>query len=105
MSLIQLLDEWVIRFEQGFLDDAFRERIQACVVVENDPHVFQQIAENMWDAYSCIDVEIMIEILRRWLALEPNSHSAKHHLGSYLLCHGPDWDDEAKSLLEEDDGD
>ncbi len=41
----------------------------------------------------------MIAILRRWLEVQPMSKQAHLALGSYLLAHGPDWDEEGQRLL------
>ena len=98
--LTRLLDDYVDKFGEDSLDDQFKKHILAALPDEDDPKVLGQIAADVWDKYSCVDVELVISILRRWSAIEPDSADAKRTLGSYMLAHGPDWDDEGKALLE-----
>lgn len=99
--LIRLLDEYVEKFNEDRLDVQFKNVVLSVLPDEDSPAVFGQIAADAWDKYSCVDVELTISILRRWLAIEPDSAEAKRSLGSYMLAHGPDWDAEGKTLFEE----
>ena len=100
-QLIRLLDDYVKEFNEERLDDRFTNAVLAALPGVNNPAVFGQIAADAWDKYSCVDVELMILILRQWLEIEPDSAEAKRSLGSYMLAHGPDWDSEGNALLEE----
>jgi hypothetical protein len=93
-----LLDEYVSRLDSG-IDDRLVSRIIEAVSNEEMADTFHRIGAHVWDKYSVVNVDLMVGILRRWLALEPDSVTARHTLGHYLLLHGPDWDDEANALL------
>ena len=100
-SLLFLMDEYVDRFNDESLTDQVKERVRSAASREDNRSVFREIAVELWGKYSCVDVDLTITILRRWLAIEPNSQEAKRCLGTYLLAHGPDWDVEGTRLLEE----
>ena len=99
-QLITLLDQYITKFDSNQLDEQFKALVLAASEDETSPTVFKEISEKVYDKYYCVDVILMISILRRWLAIAPNSVEAKHSLGQYLLIHGPDWDDEANILLK-----
>jgi hypothetical protein len=100
LRLIDLLDEYSRRFETQGVDSALKERIATASAKESDADVFRRVSAAAWDKYSCIDVELMIALLRRWLVIAPDSMEARQALGSYLLAHGPDWDTEANELIQ-----
>lgn len=99
--LILLLDQYVDQHRTGTLDAATQRGLLDALDQESSSVVFQLIATDMWDRYSPVDVDVMIAILRKWIAVEPASREAKRSLGSYLLAHGPDWDQEGAALLND----
>lgn len=100
LTLICLLDSYVDKLNEDSLNDECKNAVLAALADEENREVLSQIAADVWDKYSCVDVEVVISILRRWVAIEPDSTEAKRTLGSYLLTHGPDWDAEGRALLE-----
>ncbi|MEZ5944623.1 MAG: hypothetical protein R3C18_24815 [Planctomycetaceae bacterium] len=100
-ALIAALDKYVRAFRWGSLSASLESEIRLLVTEESNATVFEQIVPGLWDRYLCVDVDLMIDILRRWLEVAPGSCAAKHMLGSYLLAHGPDWDEEAEKLIDE----
>ena len=98
--LVPLLDKYAQEFNTGNPPDPTllveaRRRLPEV----KDPQEFQFIASNLWERYFCIEVDLMIALLRRWLEIEPGRVEAQRALGSYLLAHGPDWDNEGHRLL------
>jgi hypothetical protein len=96
-----LLDQYARAFDQGAPDASLLEAAAKAAAQTTDPEVFRAIAGQLWDRYYVVDVDTMIGVLRRWLEVEPRSAEAKRALGSYLLAHGPDWDEEGRGLLAE----
>lgn len=100
--LVQLLDKYAEEFNKGNPPNpTLLAEVRRRLPEASDPEEFQLIASNAWDRHFCIDVELMITVLRRWLEIEPGSKEAQRALGSYLLAHGPDWDDEGHHLLSQ----
>jgi len=96
----QLLIKYADEFNQGAPPDpTLLEEVRNKLPEVSDPREFQRIASDLWDRFFCVDVDLMIEVLRRWLEIEPGSTEAQRALGSYLLAHGPDWDEEGHRLL------
>lgn len=102
-DLAGLLSEYVRGFEQSQPDDSLLQKVQELLPQTNDPQEFRAVADRLWDEYLCggIEVELMIRVLRRWLEVEPEGKEVKRALGTWLLLHGPDWDDEGNRLLQE----
>jgi len=97
---VQLLDKYAEDFNAGKSPDPnLLLEVRGRLPEVTNPQQFRFIASNLWERYFCIDVELMIAVLRRWLEIEPGSEEAQRALGSYLLAHGPDWDDEGQRLL------
>lgn len=99
--LVAALDRYVRAIQWGSVPAKLESEIRSIALVEDDASVFKQIVPELWDRYFCVDVELMIVILRRWLEVDSESCEAKHVLGSYLLAHGPDWDEEGERLFDE----
>ena len=100
--LISLLEEYIDKFNEDSLDDRFKKLVHTALADESDPTVFSEIAANVWDKYSCVDVELVISILRRWSAIEPDSGSGDVVLRQ-LVCGGLSFHcgtQATKSLLE-----
>ena len=97
--LDSLLDKYAEEFNQGTPDTTVLDEIRRRLPTVNDPQEFQSIADDAWDKYFSVDVDVMIAVLRRWLEIDPFSREARRALGSYLLAHGPDWDEEGHRLL------
>lgn len=101
----QLLD-LVTRFAESYREDKVDERLLAEI---NDllPRITSAddlcaVAERLWtDLAPWYDIPTMMRLLRRWRELEPASKAAKETLGTFLLMHGPDWDEEGQQLLAE----
>jgi len=100
--LLDLLDAYAETFHQGSADDSLLTELDSLLLTLQDPGEFPIVWERAWDEYSCVPVDNMIRILRRWLEINPRSRVARLSLGSYLLAHGPDWDEEARELLDEE---
>jgi hypothetical protein len=101
-SLVPLLDNYCETFDKvGIIDEVLVQKILTQVPLATDPEEFRLIASQLWDKYFCVDSDLMVCILRRWLEIEPQSREAKLALGNYLLAHGPDWDAEANRLVQE----
>ena len=98
--LLALLDEYVERFNAGTVDSFVKSAVLDALEKQASPEVFRVISIDIWEKYSVVDVNLAIQVLRKWLHLEPSSQEAKRTLGSYLLAHGPDWDQEGRALLE-----
>ncbi len=100
-ALVAALDRYVRAFQWGSVPANLESEVRTIALIEDDASVFKQIVPELWDRYFSVDVELMIDILRRWLEVDPESCEAKHVLGSYLLAHGPDWDEEGERLIDE----
>ncbi len=100
-KIATVLTEYARRFSRNEAGSALLEQVVQLLPQTTDPEEFRTIAPHLWDEYFCVDAEVMIQVLRRWLEIEPSSKEAKRVLGSYLLAHGPDWDDEGTRLLAE----
>jgi hypothetical protein len=96
-----LLQEYIRGYRQNAPDGLLLKRVLELLPHVNDPEELRPIAEHAWDDFLGVDVLVLIQVLRRWLELDPSNKEAMRHLGSYLLCHGPDWDGEGRQLLEE----
>ena len=100
--LIDLLDQFAMSYRQGSLDEVLLASINERLSRTTDPREFHLIAEKLWSNIApWYDIPTMIRILRRWLEIEPNSNEAKGTLGTILLMHGPDWDEEGNRLVED----
>ena len=100
-KLINLLDEYVgSAIDTNDIERAVAILDEVCRIIPtaNDPDELQIIAAGAWDKYFSVNVDVMIAILRRWFAINPSKES-QHALGSYLLAHGPDWDEEGHELM------
>ena len=97
-ELIGLLDRYVAAERD---DDDLLGQVRALLPRCADVEAFPVVAARAWDEYFAVDVDTMIAIFRRWLALAPHDRKAKGTLGGYLHAHGPDWDEEARRLLRE----
>lgn len=102
-EIATLLSEYARGFWHDKPDESLVQRVQELLPEASDPQEFRAVANRLWDEYLCggIDVLLLIQVLRRWLEVEPESKEAKQALGSWLLLHGPDWDDEGNRLLRE----
>ncbi len=100
-ELAGLLTKYADGFAKNAADQALLEEVLRRLPQTNDPNELRWIADRAWDEYYCVDVDVMVPLLRRWLELDPNSKEAKRALGGYLLAHGPDWDEEGNQLLQE----
>jgi len=98
-GIISLLDRYAEEFNHGTPDATVLDEIRRRLPTASDPQEFRHIADNAWDKYFSVDVNTMIDLLRHWVAIDPQSKEAQRALGSYLLAHGPDWDDEGHRLL------
>ena|ERR1700730_8007294 len=99
--LLPLLDKYADEFNKGTPDPTLLDEVRRRLPEVRDSQEYQSIAGMAWDKYFCVDVDLMIALLRRWLEIEPGSKEAQGALGSYLLAHGPDWDDEGNRLLSQ----
>jgi len=101
-TLGRLLDQYSDDFDKlGSSNETLVKDILNQVPLTNDSEELRLIAGQIWDKYFCVDPEVMIKILRRWLEIQPDNKEAKLALGNYLLAHGPDWDEEANQLLQD----
>jgi hypothetical protein len=100
---VALLSEYAKGFWQNTPDESLLVKVRELLPKTSDPQEFHGVAQRLWDEYLCsgIDVLLMIDVLRRWLEIEPDSKEAKEALGTWLLLHGPDWDVEGHQLLQE----
>ncbi len=101
-NLVALLDEYVVQFDTGTPTASLKEEVRKAALLERELETFQFVASAAWDKYFCVDPEVLIFVLRRWVELAPECSEAKWNLGSYMLAHGPDWDEEARALLGSD---
>jgi hypothetical protein len=100
--LAALLDDYAHRFWQGAVDESLPTTVAAMLPKVHDVDEFRAIGRHVFEErFLCIPVDTMIGVLRRWVALDPNNAEARKTLGSYLLMHGPDWDEEGRRLLTE----
>lgn len=99
--IAELLTQYARGFAQNVPEEALLAKVDELLPSASNADEFREIAGRVWDEYFGVDVDLMIRVLRRWRELEPSSKEAKFALGSYLLCHGPDWDDEGNRLLQE----
>ncbi|VTR96980.1 hypothetical protein [Tuwongella immobilis] len=99
--LLDALRTYVDRFHAGTLDAGVKSTVVNALKTEERTRIYQEVADNIWDLYLILDVDLAVLILRKWMHLDPDSREAKRALGSYLLAHGPDWDEEGKSLLSD----
>ncbi len=98
--LASLLDDYARGFLEGTADPTLPEKVAALLSAANDVTEFRRIGARVFEeGFLCIPVDTMIGVLRRWVALDPGNAEARRVLGSYLLMHGPDWDEEGRRLL------
>lgn len=100
-ELVLVLDRYVARFNSDSIDEPLKKTVAEVASRTRDGNAFRVVADRMWTEYSCVDVLIMAKVLRAWLEVEPGSKAAKRALATYLLAHGPDWDNEAQELLRQ----
>jgi hypothetical protein len=99
--LLDALNAYVRHYTAGTITGVVKSSVMDAMNQEQRQSVYAEIAEKIWDLYSVIDVDLAVLILRKWLSIDPGSREARRALGSYLLAHGPDWDQEGYQLLED----
>ena len=99
-TLVELFDEFVEQNKQGNFDESLLKQISNLTPLVEDAKQFRRIEKRLWSSVVYCEVLTTIALLRRWLEIEPDSKRAEAALGTFLLLHGPDWDEEAHQLLK-----